>query len=287
MKPPLLAIIYEDDDLLIVDKPAGLLTAQGRWDPGEPTVFTELARTRGLAGIRLVHRLDKETSGVLAVAKTLDAQRALTDQFARRTIHKEYLALVVGSPGTRAGCPCHRSPLQDEFRVDLPLRDDPAEKRVLAGGPGARPARTDFRVIERFNGYTLLRAEPKTGRRHQIRAHLKAAGLPIVADKLYGDGRPLLLSEIRPGYKRHSTTRLSSPKSGSCRPVFDPEAQTRRECVEGRKSAEETPLIARTALHAARLQLDHPRTGERLPFDASLPKDFALALKALRKWLLR
>jgi len=234
-----ITILRADEDVLVVAKPAGLLTAQGRWHAEEPTVFTELARTCRIEGLRLVHRLDKETSGVLVLARTLEAQRTLTEQWAGRRVRKEYLALVLGSPE------------RDEFEIDLALCDDENRKRVTVGGRRAKEARTKCRVLERFAGLTLLDVHPLTGRRHQIRAHLAAVGLPIAADRLYGDGKPIRLSELSTRYKR---------------------------------KGEERPLLARTALHAARLDFEHPRTGERIRCEAPLPKDFALALKNVRKY---
>lgn len=234
-----LEVLFQDADLLVIDKPAGLLTTRGRWDPAKPTVLDELAAARPATPLALVHRIDKDTSGLLVLSKNRDAARSLSMQWMRRTVRKEYLALVVGAPET------------DSFTIDLPLLDDPDEPRVFVSRRrGASKALTECQVTERFRGFTLLGVRLHTGRRHQIRAHLAAVGLPIVADKLYGDGEPLLLSQ----FKR-------------------------------RKGAgEERPLMARTALHAALLEFDHPSTGQRLRFEAPLPKDFAITLRNLRKY---
>jgi len=232
--------LYEDADLIALSKPAGLLTVRGRWDPDERTILDILESRDPGVDFRLVHRLDKGTSGVLVLAKSLDAQRSLSQQWRDRVVRKVYLALVAGSPE------------EDEFTIDLPIEAAPHRRKVVAGrSRGSKPALTECRVVERFVGYALVEARPVTGRQHQVRAHLQAVGLPLAVDPLYGCPRPVLLSELKPRYKRKDR---------------------------------EAPLIARTSLHALRLEINHPRTGERLSFEAPLPKDFALTLKNLRRY---
>lgn len=199
-----LEVLYEDADLAVLNKPAGMVVHPA---PGHrlPTlVHALLARwpalpeggTADRPGI--VHRLDKETSGLILVALTPRARLKLSEAFAERTIHKRYLALVVGHPpeGVREGL------------IDLPIRRHPWDRTKMAVGAG-RPARTRWRLVEPLGGSSLLEAFPETGRTHQIRVHLASVGLPIVGDPVYGGRgrargiadealRTLLLSFRRP-----------------------------------------------------------------------------------------
>lgn len=229
-------ILHEDEDIIVINKPAGLLSSPGRWEPDEPTVLSTL----GIEGLRLVHRLDRETSGVLLLAKNPEAQKELIRQWSDRTVEKLYLALVEASPQ------------KDSFTISLPLVTDPGLKRVkVSKSKTAKPAITECEVVERFLGYTLLRVRPITGRRHQIRVHLSAIGLPLAVDRFYGKKQPILLSSIKPGYKKHNY---------------------------------EAPLISRTPLHSLRVTFRHPRSEEILTISAPLPGDFRILLKNLRKY---
>ncbi len=234
-------VLFEDDAFVAFDKPAGLLSAPDRWDK-EQLHLVALAQRRFGAEAFNVHRLDRETSGVILFAKARDPLTRAARLFAEGKVRKRYLALVRGRPPS------------DAMTVDRPISSDPDRpgKMRLSHRYG-RPATTDLRVLEKWRSRSLVEAFPRTGRTHQIRLHLASVGSPLLADPLYSDGQPLLLSKLKSGYKF---------KSGE----------------------EERPLLARVALHAESLELIHPVTGAPLTIRAELPKDFEVALKYLRRF---
>jgi 23S rRNA pseudouridine1911/1915/1917 synthase len=180
-----LAIAYEDDDLLIIDKPAGLVVhpAPGHRD-GDTLVNALLARAGGaeyggIAGVArpgIVHRLDRDTSGLLMIAKHDTAQHSLMAQLKARRVRKTYLALVAGSVSAAVG------------RIEAPIGRDPAHRTRMAVVPDGRASTTGYRVRERFPAWTLLEVDLVTGRTHQIRVHLDAIGHPVAGDPVYGTG---------------------------------------------------------------------------------------------------
>lgn len=169
---------FEDDHLLIADKPAGMVVHPAYRHQGDTLFDALLARAAGPDGVAryrpgLVHRLDKDTSGLVLVTKTATARSAVQRLLDRGDVAKEYVALVRGS-------------LDDEGAVALPLGRDPEDRTRALVAPGGRPARTRWRVRERLGPYSVVELRLETGRMHQIRAHLAAVGLPIVGDALYG-----------------------------------------------------------------------------------------------------
>lgn len=190
-----LVVAFEDDALLVVDKPAGMVVhpAPGNWSGTLVNALLgrggELATGGGEERPGLVHRLDKETSGLLVVAKTELAHRKLSAALAARTIRRRYAALAWG----------HLA--QEETRVDAPLARDPRDRQRMAIVPGGKAARTTFVRVARFDSVDLLRAHLHTGRTHQIRVHLASLGHPVVGDDTYGGGGGRRLAALPP--KRH------------------------------------------------------------------------------------
>lgn len=248
-------VVFEDPSLLVLDKPPGLVVTSSETDK-TPSLQDILAKEYEISTERsgVVHRLDKDTSGLLLVAKDNETLERLQAQFKSREVKKEYLALVHGF-------------IDKAGKVEASIIRNPGdrEKFVVAEGEGAREAITEYEPIEKFkiqdskfkiifegfntiqmrklekSGYgkfTLLRCFPQTGRTHQIRVHLKYLGFPIVGDSKYG-GR--------------KTVRLDHR------------------------------WVPRQFLHAARIEFTHPKTGERMSFESKLPEDLEKALAVVSK----
>lgn len=216
-----LTVLYEDDDVIAIDKPAGLVVHPGAGNSGGTLVNALLHHAPDVADVGdegrpgIVHRLDKETSGVMLAAKTAAAHAALQEQFRLRQIRKTYLALCVGDVQPPRGV------------IDKPIARDPSHRQRMAIVPGGREAVTEFVVIERMRiderPYSLVRAHPRTGRTHQIRVHLASIGFPIVGDLLYGAGRDPLSKRIAPRHLLHaSEIRFRLPSTGDETALYAP-----------------------------------------------------------------
>jgi 23S rRNA pseudouridine1911/1915/1917 synthase len=249
-----LTILHEDEAIIVVDKPAGMIVhpAKGHWyGPLASALanhFGALSARGGPTRPGIVHRLDRDTSGVIVVAKNDQAHDALAAQFKSRHVVKEYLAIVAGAPD------------RDRDVIDEPIGNHPThreKKAIRRQDPAARPAVTQYEILERFAGYVLLRVLPKTGRTHQIRIHLAHVGFPVLCDRLYGGRAQLFESELMPRDK-------AAQESAAA------------------KSPE--PLLDRQALHAHSLMLAHPISGAQTTFEAALPADMLQTLDALRRW---
>jgi len=228
-------IIREEAEWLAVNKPAGWLSVPDRFDPQQPHLYGWLKQH--YPELFIVHRLDKDTSGVMLFARTGRAHHLLCQQFASRRVYKVYLGIVEGRVNFQ------------EITLDIPISPDSRTAGKMRIDNSGRQAVTHLRVKELFTRYSFLEIIPATGRTHQIRVHLQHAGFPLVADPVYGTGRPLMASALH----RHF-----------------------------RHKADEKPLLARTALHAAVIEFTDPE-GEKQRIEAPLPKDIKAALYQLRK----
>lgn len=176
-----LDIVFEDDSLIVLNKPAGLVVhpGSGNWSG---TLLNALlhhdGRLRDLPRAGIVHRLDKETSGLMVVARTLTAQTDLVRQLQARSVSRHYAAVVMGHPA-------------ETGTVDAPIGRHPTQRTRMAVVPGGRPARTHFRVVERLRDATWVECRLETGRTHQIRVHMAHIGHPLVGDPVYGGRRVL------------------------------------------------------------------------------------------------
>nr|WP_246487452.1 23S rRNA pseudouridine(1911/1915/1917) synthase RluD [Ferrigenium kumadai] len=228
-----LDIVYEDDALLVIDKHVGLVVhpGSGNW---EGTLLNALLHhAPQLAEVPragIVHRLDKDTSGLLVVAKTIPAQTALVRQLQARSVKREYLALVWGE-------------LRRDGTVDAPIGRHPTQRVKMAVVESGKPAVTHYHIEERFPSCTLVRCRLETGRTHQIRVHMAHIGHPLVGDSVYLKGAQRCVPHLR-------------------------------ELLQG---------FPRQALHATRLALEHPVSGERVEWHAPLPEDFERLLQQIRE----
>jgi 23S rRNA pseudouridine1911/1915/1917 synthase len=238
-----LDVAYEDDQILMVRKPAGMVVHPGPGCPRGTLVNALLHRNPELAQVGvvsrpgIVHRLDANTSGIMIVARTNEARLRLVAQFKEKQVRKEYRAVVVGVMTF------------DSDYIDLPIGEDrDRQDRMRIDEVDGKASSTFYEVIERLAGVTYVKAMPFTGRTHQIRVHLAHLGHPVFADPMYG--------------KRYSQK-------------FDQERQARL-------AAGLPPLIARHALHAFKVRFEHPSTGEQVEFEAPLPPDFEALLAHFR-----
>ena len=240
-----LVIVHEDEQVLVLDKPAGEVVHPGAGVQSGTIVNALLhhapaiARVGGEGRPGIVHRLDKDTSGLLVVAKTEEAYLALVEALRARTVKRVYQAIVWGDPGPNEG------------RIELPIGRDPKDRKRMAvvRGPAGKAARTHWRVLERYGLATLVEARLETGRTHQIRVHMQAVRHPVVGDPMYG-GRVKKQLSLRQSERSLADALLR--------------------------------LLRRQALHAAELEFVHPVTGELLRFRSEVPPDLREALDRLR-----
>jgi 23S rRNA pseudouridine1911/1915/1917 synthase len=244
-------VLFEDEHLLALDKPADLPVTQELRHPERPSLVPLLragitegkpwARERNLAYLTAAHRMDAEISGVLLLARSKAALVALLNWFGSGKPGRKFVVLVRGTPA------------QEQLDMEAKLSPHHLRRDIMrVDSRHGKRSRTVGRVLEKFAGYTLMECDTLTDRLHQVRVHLRAAGLPVVGDALYS-GRPLLLSRLKPGFRL-------------------------------KPNHTERPLLSSPALHGAELTLPHPVTGETISLKAPWPKDLNVALKYLRKY---
>jgi 23S rRNA pseudouridine1911/1915/1917 synthase len=243
-----LAIVHEDDRLLVIEKPAGLVVHPGAGVAAGTLVNALLHHVRDLSGIGgelrpgIVHRLDKGTSGLMVVAKDDAAHRDLVRQFAGRTVEKDYLAVVLGVPSRRQGS------------VDAPIGRDPVNrKKMSARARRARAARSDYAVVEVLDGAALVRVRIHTGRTHQVRVHLAWLGHPVAGDSLYGGRR---LPGAAHAAARDALRALERPALHAARLAFDHPGTRRRLAFESPLPADLEALCSRLRPGAGPAGLD-------------------------------
>ena len=240
-----LDVLYEDDDLIVVDKPAGMTVHPGAGVKRGTLVNALLHRGPALSAVGgverpgIVHRLDRDTSGVIVVARNDRAHRDLAAQFKGRTVEKVYEALVWGRPRAFAG------------RIDKPIGRHPTARVRMSVRRDGRPSVTRWRIARPLGPATLLEVHPQTGRTHQIRVHLADLGHPIVGDPLYG------------GRRRPVPARSAGPATRAALAAIE--------------------AYTGLALHAARLAFDHPGDGRRMRFEAPRPAPLARLLAQLEE----
>ena len=181
-------VLYEDDDIIVLNKPAGLLVLPDRFDLTLPSLTSLF--TSGGDEIFVVHRLDKDTSGCIVMAKTKEGHAFLNTEFSSHRVGKHYTAICTGELR------------DDEGVIDLPIGEHRTTHTMRIDHRNGKRSETAYTVEERFQGFTLLDVRPRTGRTHQIRVHLKGIGYPLLSDPLYGNGQPFFLSKTKKDYRK-------------------------------------------------------------------------------------
>ena len=235
-------IIYEDERILVVNKPSGISVTADRTGAAQLTdVLNGQLGEAAVKQLLLIHRLDKQTSGCLMLAKTKEAQSKFSSFFAKKRIKKTYLALVTGI------APCEQGKINARI-----IRDVKRPNQMHLTRKKGKEASTRWKLLADFEIASLLAVSPITGRTHQLRVHLPSIGLPLAIDPLYGNSRPIFLSDFKHGYRL------------------------------GKKQTEK-PLIDRLTLHAYQLELEYPEPNQPDCFIAGLDKKFKATLKMMTK----
>ena len=187
MKSKAFEIIFENDDFIALNKSAGLLTIPDRHDETQPSLHKYLKQE--YQEIFIVHRLDRDTSGLILFAKKAESHKHLSRVFEQRKIEKNYLGIIQGSLTIK------------KSSINEPITEHPFQKGMMTVGKRGKPSITDYEIIEDYGIFSLIAFNIHSGRTHQIRVHMKFAGHPIICDPLYGDGKPIMLSAFKKKYK--------------------------------------------------------------------------------------
>lgn len=245
-----LDVVFEDEHLVVINKLPNMVVhpAKGHWSGTLTSAiayhFQNLSTVGGPSRPGIVHRLDRDTSGVILIAKTNQVHYHLSAQFEARTVRKEYTAILVGNLD------------RDRDVIQAPIGYHPYQRdkmAIRADHESSREAETQFEVLRRFPGYTHTKVMPKTGRTHQIRVHMAHIGCPVLCDRLYAGHSQITRGQL---LRRRL---LSQPPAEN----------------------DEDVILKRHALHAAAIEISHPQTEERMIFRAELPEDMAAVLKTL------
>jgi 23S rRNA pseudouridine955/2504/2580 synthase/23S rRNA pseudouridine1911/1915/1917 synthase len=232
-------IILEDENIVAINKPSGLLTIPDR--EGKAVALKQILQNK-YGNIYTVHRLDRETSGIVVFARTEQMHKHLSQQFETRETKKVYNGLVLGSPVETSGV------------INEPIAEHPTKRGVMTVYKKGKESITEYAVVQKYKFFSWMQFRILTGRTHQIRVHMKYLGHPIVCDELYGDGKPVFISQLKSRYK------LSKSED------------------------EERPLLNRLALHSSQLSFKGMK-GEIYNLEAPLPKDLRALLNQLNKQL--
>ena len=266
-----LSVVFEDECLVVINKPANMITHPGKGHYRGTLAgalqfhFNQLSNVAGQLRPGIVHRLDKDTTGVIVIAKNNQVHCRLSEQFEARTTVKEYRAIVWGELSRDSGI------IDTHIHINPKARE---KMQVCEPGGNARQAVTNYEVLERFRGFTYVRLLPKTGRTHQLRVHMAHLGHPIVADDLYGGCKCLRVADVDGSVVQAERETLLSRKS---------EAAAKKSGFESVVDTLPDVLIRRQALHAFRLSFSHPESGIPRTYEAPLHADMQLTLDALRQ----
>ncbi len=245
-------ILFEDEAIIAIDKPAGMVVhpAKGNWSGTLASAlahhFQQLSDVGGPTRPGIIHRLDRDTSGVILVAKSNAVHLKLAEQFEQREVKKEYFALVVGKLEL------------DRDVINQPIGPHPYQRDKMAirrDHPQSRDAETRYDVVQRFEGITAVKVQPKTGRTHQIRVHLDHVGAPVLCDRLYAGHARVTRAELQ---RRMARKLPPQPNDADV-------------------------ILERQALHARRIEFRHPITGRDLIIEAAIPADIQSVLDILQE----
>jgi 23S rRNA pseudouridine955/2504/2580 synthase/23S rRNA pseudouridine1911/1915/1917 synthase len=236
-------ILYSDEDIIVINKPSGMLSIPDRFESSNENLAV-LLKTYFCGEIFIVHRIDRETSGVICFARNSDSHKHLNHQFLHHQVEKIYLAFVDGYLSSEMGT------------INALIAPHPYQEGKMLAGKVGKQAVTHYRILERFKLGSFVEVHIETGRTHQIRAHFKFIHHPLLVDSLYGNREAIYTKEI----KGHNYLSVKQ------------------------NEGEDRPLLNRLSLHASKISINHPTKNIRMTWEAPLPKDMKATLNQLQKW---